>query len=136
MKPETYTVLEGIITACIFGTWVVLGISGFFLFYLGRDVAFKRKWFPRYIVLANSLGVFLSTTLIAHSSRSPGTLNVLMIIAPAVCLISYLNIKLTRFCDRCGSTLYNQGLFPWIKFCPRCGAELDAKPKSYDDLLE
>jgi len=52
-----------IVTACFVVTWIVLGISGFIAFYLRRDVAFKRKWFPRYVVLAG--------ILTAHSLNRP-----------------------------------------------------------------
>jgi len=29
-----------------FGAWIVLGIAAFALFYVNRDVAFKRRYFP------------------------------------------------------------------------------------------
>lgn len=136
MKPDTISVLNGIVTACFVGTWIVLGIGGFFLFYLGRDVAFKRRWFPRYVILGGVLFVFFSTTLSALSSRSLGGLGVLVLVVPAVCLISWLNIRFTKFCDKCGATVYNQNWFSPMKFCSKCGAELDAKPILHDNLLE
>ncbi|APW64292.1 zinc ribbon domain-containing protein [Paludisphaera borealis] len=136
MKPDTAKILEGIVTACFFGTWVVLGIGGFLVFYLGRDVAFKRKWFPRYILLVGVLFVLFSTTLMVLSSRSLGALGMLVFVIPATALISYLNIKFTYFCNQCGATLHNQNWLNPMRFCSKCGAELDAKPKLRDDLLE
>jgi hypothetical protein len=136
MNNDTLGVLSGIVSTCFFGTWIVLGVGGFFLFYLGRDVAFKRKWFPRFITFVGVLFVFFSTTLMVLSSRSLGALSILVIVVPAVFLISFLNIKFTKFCDKCGATVYDQSWFAPMKYCSKCGAELDARPKVHDDRLE
>jgi hypothetical protein len=136
MRPDTVSVLNGVVTTCFVGTWIVLGISGFFLFYLRRDVAFMRKWFPRFTILVGFLFVVFSATLSVLSSRSLGTLGVLVVVVPAVCLISWLNIKFTKFCDKCGSTVYYQNWFSPTKFCSKCGAEFDAKPSGHSGVLD
>ena len=136
MNAVTMISLESIVTACFFGTWIVLGIDGFFLFYLGKDVAFKRKWFPRYVILAGVLFVVFATSIMAFSANSLEILGMLAFIILITSIISYLNIKMTRFCDKCGATLVNQNWFVAMKFCPKCGAELNAKPKVFSDLLE
>jgi hypothetical protein len=119
--------LSGIVTACFVVTWIVLGIGGFFLFNLNRDAAFKRKWFPRYMILVGVLFFFFSTTIMALQSRSFfAALGILLVVVPATWVISYLNIKLTRFCDACGATLYHYNWFSPMRFCSKCGAELVA----------
>ena len=127
MKIETAHLLGGIVTVCFVGTWIVLAIVGFFLFYFGKDAAFKRKWFPRYIVLVGVLFVFFVATQSVVSSGSLGSLGILVVIVPAVYLISYMNIRTTKFCNKCGTTLINMNPFSPMKFCSKCGAGLDAK---------
>jgi hypothetical protein len=136
MKTNVAAALSGIVTASFIGTWIILGIVGFFLFYLRRDAALKRQWFPRFVALVGFLFVLFATTLSVLSSRSLAGLGILVVVAPAVWLISYLNVKFTKFCDRCGTIAYQQNWFAPMNFCSRCGAELDAKPKFDDDLLE
>jgi hypothetical protein len=135
MKIETANLMGGIVTVCFVGTWIVLGIAGFFLFYFGKDAAFKRKWFPRYIVLVGVLFVFFVATQVVVSSGSLGGLGILVVIVPAVFAISYMNIRTTKFCNKCGTTLINMSPFSPMKFCFKCGAELDAKPAE-DNRLE
>jgi hypothetical protein len=127
--------LNGIVIAVFFGTWVVLGVAGFLFFYLGRDAALKRRWFPRFVVLGGVLFVFFATTLSVLSSRSPEGLGVLVLVVPAVLLISWLNIKHTKFCDECGAMTINQNWFASMRYCPRCGASFDSKPSVDDDPL-
>ena len=136
MQPDTVKTVHDIIATCFVGTWIVLGVAGFFFFYVGRNVAFKRKWFPRFIVLAGVLFVLFSTTLMVLSSRSLGTLGILVLVIPATALISYLNIKFTKFCDKCGVTIYAQNWFVPMRLCSKCGAELNPKPKLHDDPFQ
>jgi len=44
---------------------------------------------------------------------------------PAVALITFLNLRSTRFCDGCGRTVYTQNLLKPARYCPHCGALLD-----------
>jgi hypothetical protein len=135
MNDFTADALSGLVTACFFGTWIVLGISGFIVFYLRRDVAFKRKWFPRYVILAGGLFVFFSSTLMVLQSRWFSALGMLVVVVPMVVLITYLNIKFTRFCDKCGATVYDHNWFSPMKFCSKCGAELfPAKRETVNDV--
>ena len=128
VKIETAHLLGGIVTALFVGTWIVLAIVGFFLFYHNKNAAFKRKYFPRYIVLVGVLFVFFTATLSVVSSGSLWSLGILVVIVPAIYLVSYMNLMMTKFCDKCGTTLTNMNPFTQMKFCSKCGAELDAKP--------
>jgi hypothetical protein len=133
---HTPTILETVIMALFVGTWIVLGIVGFVVFFLGRDTALKRRWFPRFVVLGGVLFVFFSTTGTVLESQSWWSLGILLVVVPAVALISFLNIKMTKFCDKCGATLIYSNWFSSMRFCSKCGATLDDKPKRFDDLLE
>jgi hypothetical protein len=136
MNADPTVSIWGLVFACFFATWVVLGLSGFYLFYVRSDVYFKRRWFPRYIVLVGVLFVLFSTALTALSAQSLGALGILVVLVPAAGLISWLNIKFTRFCDKCGATVYQQNWLAPMNFCSKCGAELDGKPVPRDDLLD
>ena len=136
MNPETIAVLDRIVFACFIGTWIILGIVGVFLFYLSKNVAFKRKWFPRYVILVGILFVSFVTAITALSSSSHEVWRMLAFMLPVIMLITYMNVKLTKFCDKCGSTLFPQNWFAPLRFCPKCGAELGAKSGPTDDLAE
>src|SRR4051812_12789784 len=98
-------ILSNIAMACFIGTWIVLGLGCFYILYLRRDAAFKRKWFPRFVILVGVLFVLFATTLIGLRARSLSALVVLVVAVPIVTGIAYLNIKFTQFCDKCGATL-------------------------------
>lgn len=135
MKIDNLTVLNGLVSACFVGTWIALPVAGYFLFHRRKDAAFRRKWHPRGVILVGVLFIFFSTTIMGLSSRSLGTLGAaLLLVVPAVCLISYMNIRFTKICHKCGYTFYVQDWFVPVKFCCRCGAELEPKPSLDDDL--
>ena len=98
--------------------WVILGISSFLFFHLNRDAALKRRIFPIFVI---SVGVVFGC-FVAYMSR--GYLQVLFVAIPMISLITFLNLRKTRFCDACGRTLYQQPIFSRSQFCPRCGAQL------------
>lgn len=130
------TTLETIVTALFFGTWIVLGIVSFVLFFVGKNTALKRRWWPRFILLVGVLFIVFSTLLAVIGSKTWWSLGVLFITVPAVTLISYLNLKMTKFCDKCGATLINSNWLSALRFCSKCGAELDTKPSDPIDELE
>lgn len=112
------TIMRGGIFPVFYVVWISLGLAGFFLFYLSKDVTFKKKYFPWYVVLAGFL--FVSFGLI---SGLP--LRLLYIMVPAVALITFLNIRSTKFCDSCGRTMIDQNWFSKVEYCAKCGAKLN-----------
>ena len=40
--------MTGPIIPIFFGAWILLGVAGFWLFYVNRNVEFKRRYFPWY----------------------------------------------------------------------------------------
>jgi hypothetical protein len=98
--------------------WIVLGISSFLFFHFNKNTTLKRHVFPPFVVI---MGIIFGC-FIAY--MSPDYPQILFIAVPMIVLISFLNIRKTRFCDVCGRTLYQQPVFSRSQFCPRCGAEL------------
>jgi len=129
MQNDTNELLYKFTLNCFIGTWIVLGVGGFFVFHFGKNAAFKKKWFPRFAICAGILFIFFSCTINFLGTRSIGSLRDFVFLVPAIVLIIYLGIKTTKFCDECGATLYRRNWFSPMKFCSKCGAALDAKPE-------
>lgn len=128
--------LKVIVSAAFVGTWIGLTIAGLVISPRMNAEA-KRRWFPRGIILVGTLFVFYSTTLTLLESRAWSSLSILFVVIPIFGLISYLNIKFTKFCDKCGATLYNANWLTPQRFCSKCGAKLESvKPSTGRSLLE
>ncbi|MFH1093362.1 MAG: hypothetical protein V1739_04300 [Candidatus Omnitrophota bacterium] len=106
-----------IIVPIFIGTWIVLGILSFYLFIIKNNYNFKVKYFKYFIILTGCLFAGFISLM-----GMPWQVHILVI--PSLILISYLNIKFTKFCKNCGKTIIINMLFGKIKFCPHCGNEL------------
>jgi hypothetical protein len=104
-------------------SWALLGVAGFFLFYVSNNAAFKRRYFPWFASLTGLLFVG-----IAAAMGIPVAM--LAVLLPFVALITFLNIRGTQFCGVCGKTLLQQMPFSRAKFCSRCGAPLRDEGRS------
>ena len=105
-----------LLTWLLFAIWFVVAAIGFVVFFLGRNAAFKRRWFPWYLAGAGTLFV----TFIALMGAPLPQLGLMV---PFVAVILWLNYYGTRFCDACGRTTY--GGFPVRpRHCMHCGAAL------------
>ena len=109
------------------GVWVALTIGSFWFFGFKRDARLKRTVLPWFVAFTGVLFCFFVVLI------SGGEFWHLFFVAPAVALISLLNVWLIRFCDSCGATAYNYTWFWPMRFCPRCGAPLTRK---HDDVPE
>ena len=110
MRQETFPIF--------FVVWIALGVAGFFLFYVSRNVQFKKKYFPWYVILAGVLFVFYALGMGLPSEM-------LYFMVPVVVLITFLNIRSTKFCDNCGRTIFKQTWFTRVEYCAKCGAKLN-----------
>jgi len=99
--------------------WVLLGLGSFLFFHFNRNAALKRRVWPVFIV---AIGLILGGFVYFSMGREQPL--VLYFMVPAILLISFFNIRTTRFCDSCGRTLHRQPVFSRAQFCPQCGAEL------------
>ncbi|PYN32488.1 MAG: hypothetical protein DME01_21410 [Candidatus Rokuibacteriota bacterium] len=86
-------------------SWGLLGIGGFFLFYVGKNAAFKRRYFPWFAGLTGLLFVG-----IAASAGVPVVMLGILLLFAA--LITYLSIRGTQFCSACGKTVSQEIPFP------------------------
>ena len=110
--------MERDIFPIFFVTWIVLGVVGFFLFYVSKNVQFKKRYFPWYTILVGVL-------FISFSLGMGFPLEMLYFEVPAVALITCLNIKSTKFCGNCGRTIINRMWFNKVEYCAKCGAKLN-----------
>jgi hypothetical protein len=133
MDDRTASLLQTIVTAAFFGTWIVLGVVGVRASRKSMAAAARRRSIQRGAIVGGGLFAFFTTTLAVLDSRSWSSLRVLLVVVPAVVLIGYLGIKFTIVCDKCGATLYNHDWFTPMRFCSKCGAELATVKTSQDD---
>ena len=84
-------------------------------FYWKGNLEAKRRWHPPIVfgMAAVFRGFVASVTPYA-----------LAVVVPAVAAISFLNLKLTKFCRACGRTLIQNPPWATINFCPKCGVSL------------
>ncbi len=93
--------------------WIALGIGGALFFYTSKNAGLKRTVFPIY-------SIFGSIVFISFGWFIGGSNDSLFFIVPFVSLITFLNIRNTKFCDNCGKTIYNRAWFQSLKECPKC----------------
>jgi hypothetical protein len=132
----TPTTLQYLVTVLFFGTWFVLAFFSFIVFIIGANAELKRTWFPRVVIFAGVVIVIFISIMTVLNSRSGESLCLLVFVIPAVAAVSYLNIRLTKFCGSCGATLFKNNWFSPTRFCSSCGASLEEKSKTPNDPFE
>ena len=101
--------------------WFILGVSSFLFFSINKNAELKKRvlsW------LVWGTGV-LFAGFVYYETRAP---YFMLIVIPATFFICYLNVKYTKFCPSCGTTLFNYNWFRAMKYCQHCGACLEDKP--------
>ena len=101
-----------------FAVWIVLGIGSAWFFLGSRHAKLKKRVFPWFVAGGGALFALFVLLL-------SGQPDMLLIVVPAVVLISYQNIRMTKFCESCGATIINHSWFTKMRYCSRCGAALD-----------
>ncbi len=97
--------------------WAILAVAGFVIFYFYRNAAFKRRWWPRYVISGGAL--FLGFMVVLGMPPF-----FLLFAVPFVALILWGNLQSVRFCDNGGRTTVNFIPFLPPKHCVHCGAPL------------
>lgn len=100
--------------------WGLLGVSAFLFFHSIRDAALKRRVWPWFSV--GTAVIFAVFVYSVAGRRNPGILGIMV---PALVLITWMNLRMTRFCDACGTTITQRTPFSKDAFCSRCGAPLN-----------
>ena len=101
-----------------FGVWVVLGLMSFLIFFVSKNADRKKKLWAPFIIFTGLLFIGF-TYLMGFGGQH------LYIMVPMVVLISFLNIRSTKFCGSCGKTNINQNFLSPAKFCNKCGEALE-----------
>ena len=110
---------DGLLFWVFMAVWATLGVASWWFFSRSKDADLKRGVLRWGSIAA---GVLFAGFVLAMT----GEPWILLIVAPAVALISFLNIRFTKFCPSCGATLYNYNWFVAMRYCSRCGASLDS----------
>ncbi len=108
-----------VVVPVFIGVWITLGIVGLWFTYFDKNVARKKRLIPVFIVSAGvifTLFTFLMTG---------GDLGAMLLVVPAVVLITFLNLRQFRVCLACGKTIHSGMWFAKAEFCPKCGGRLD-----------
>jgi len=100
-------------------TWVLLGLGSFLFFHFNRNAALKRRVWKISVIAVGFIFTGFVYLILGHQEPQ-----VMYILVPVVILISLLNIRMTRFCDSCGKTVYRHPFLSRARFCSHCGIEL------------
>jgi hypothetical protein len=98
--------------------WAGLGIASSAFFYLSKNASLKRKIWPPASIAASVLFLAFVWTRGIPASE-------FIFVVPFVALITFINLRVMKFCDACGRTVMNQNPFSLPKYCSKCGAALD-----------
>ena len=94
---------------------VSVAFIGFMIFFKGSNAAFKRLYFPSFVIVCAGL-LAMCILWIFPTTR-------FFVMFP-IGMLGYACVQATKFCDRCGSTAApNRRLRPRAN-CPKCGAPL------------
>jgi hypothetical protein len=74
----------------VFAVWIVLGVSSGIFFFGSKNAKLKRRVFSWFIIFVGAL--FSLFAFLASNE-----LGILLIVVPAVVVISYLNYHMTKF---------------------------------------
>jgi hypothetical protein len=99
-----------------FVSWVIWHVAAYVLVYRGRSVPFRRVWHVRSALL--SATAFLAFLFYIVSMGFPKS--VLGMFVPAVIIITFINIRNTRFCDMCGKQNFEMNPFHPPTVCKHC----------------
>jgi hypothetical protein len=104
------------------GVWIVLGVFSVAFFFFNQNAALKRKVHQPFVI---GIGVLFVGFVVLMGF--PLDTFFFFVMVPAVALITFLNLRNTKFCDSCGKTLISQNPFARPKFCSKCGANLEGE---------
>lgn len=105
------------ITGLFLGVWIALCIVGWWVTYLDKNIARKKRLLPVFIV---GTGV----TFAIFAPLITGDVRTIVLVVPAVLLIIFLNLRQIKVCPTCGRTIDSGMSFGKAVYCPKCGGRL------------
>jgi len=103
-----------------FLVWVLWHIAAWMLVHRGRTTEFRRRWHPR-SALISALAFCAFVFYIVSIGFPKGILNIFI---PAVVIVTFINIRNTRFCGYCGKQNFTASPVARLRECKRCGRPL------------
>jgi len=100
--------------------WIGLGVGSWILIARLPTPQAKKRWSDRLSILA---GIIFFAFLFTQFSPTKGSFG-LFIMGPALALITWLNVRNTYFCDKCGKRSLDRNWFGDTYCCPYCGNKL------------
>jgi hypothetical protein len=106
------------VAVAFFVVFAGVGVLGALFFLLDGDVERKRRYYGPFQVGMGAL--FVGGMLAFDPSVGMAAVGI-----PAVAVITWLNLRNTRFCPSCGRTNYTELFWARPRYCSACGASLD-----------
>ena len=106
------------ISALFIGVWIALGVAGLWFTYLDKNISRKKRLLPVFIV---GSGVIFALFVLWITGR----LVTMILVVPAVVLITFLNLRQIKVCPTCGRTMHSGMWFTKAEYCSKCGGRLD-----------
>lgn len=103
-----------------FALWGAMAL-GVVLFMWRASPTAKRTWFPRFQIAGGLLFALFTCWIIPNR-------DVLYFVLPSAALITFLNIRTTKFCMKCGA--YHRTFADDDSICRKCGAALPRRDAS------
>jgi hypothetical protein len=97
--------------------WTLAGIVSAF-FFLNRNAALKRRLWPPFAVASAILLLVIVWWFLPSEA--------LYVAAPLAALVTFINLRVVKFCNACGATTQNLPFRP-ARFCARCGHPLGSQ---------
>lgn len=100
--------------------WGLINLTGFLFFKFYKNIYVKKIVFPIFVIFTGIVFAYFTWSLMGYRSDP----FLLFVFFPMIALISFLNIKNTRFCLNCGNIAYSQNWLKRITECPKCNKPL------------
>ena len=113
---------DEVIAITFFIIYMTLGAIHDKLFIKSKNLAFKKKYFITGTVILS--GFFASFTTYIVFMKIHGDFYIWLFFILVLSLITYLNIRNTKFCESCGSTIRKVFPFERNNYCEICGNKL------------
>ena len=100
----------------VLAAWIIAGIASAF-FFMNRNASLKRRLWPPYVIGAAILFLMFVWWFLPNEAA-------LYVAAPLLALVTFINLRVVKFCNACGATTQNLPFRP-ARFCAKCGAPLE-----------